>query len=62
MGRLASVQGPLLGRGPKEVSLGPGSHPWPREGLFCAHTPPSQLLDTAFDALSVHLSLLIKTC
>lgn len=62
MARLASAQDPLLGRGPREVSLGSGSYPWPREGLFCTQTPPSQLPDIALDALSVHMSLLIKMC
>lgn len=38
MGRLAAAQDPLLGRGPREVSLGPGSHPLPREGLH-TYTP-----------------------
>lgn len=38
MGRLTSAQGPLLGRGPGGVGLGPGGHLWPREILFCART------------------------
>lgn len=58
VGRLASAQGPPVGRGPGEVGLVHGAIP-ALEKAFSTHTPihPSQLPDTALAAFSVHLSV-----
>lgn len=64
VGRLASAQGPPVGRRPGEVGLGPRGHLWPREGFFYTHThtPITASRHCPCCILCLSVSLLIKIC